>query len=109
MKNILIFSGLILLCIFAYMHFFLALTFVVGAFWSLINLYFLKQLLEEILLKKPKNIMKIMVFTLIKFPLLYGIGFGLLYYKSEFALTLLIGFSASLILNMFRLRKVRVG
>lgn len=67
-----------------------------GALWGIANLYLTKQLLETILLPTPNKNLKILIFTLIKFPLLYGAGYGLLRINSISPWDLLIGFTTIL-------------
>lgn len=101
--KIIIASGLAFLGVCSYFSFFITLYFIAGALWSLVNLFFIQQLLYEVLLVNPKNLLKIILLALVKFPLLYGMGFGLLYYQGEygeFAWVLLAGFSAVLLLSM---------
>lgn len=100
MKTLIIISALSLLGASAYYNFFITLWFVAGALWGLINLYFIQQLLYGLLIAKPKKFFRIAMLALIKFPVLYGAGFGLLYYQSEFAWALLAGFSGVLVLSM---------
>ena len=96
MKMIAIIIGLTLLAVYAYMDFFGTLSFVLGALWGLVNVYFIKELLYELLIANPKNFIKITLTMAFKFPILYGIGFLVLYYQDEFALPMLIGFTISL-------------
>lgn len=100
MNTITIIFVLSLLGACAYYSFFITLYIVLGAFWGIINLYFIQQLLYGLLMEKPKKIFKITLLALIKFPVLYGVGFGLLYYQGEFAWALLAGFSGVLLLSM---------
>lgn len=97
-KTIYIIPGLILLGACAYASFFNTLYFIVGAFWGLANLYLIQQLLYGVLLAKQKSFLKIALQVLIKFPVLYGVGFALLYYQYDFAWAQLAGFSVVLLL-----------
>lgn len=99
MKLIMILTGTITLALCSYFFPSNTLYILAGTIWGLINLYFIKQLLYELLLKTPKNLLKIALLTLIKFPILYGLGFGLLYYQKDIPWALLIGFSGVLILS----------
>lgn len=70
-----------------------------GITWGLLNLYFIKQLLQSVLIPNKRNFLKIFVFILIKFPLLYFLGYGLLLIPYFSPWSLLIGFSLILILS----------
>jgi hypothetical protein len=54
------------------------LGFFAGAIWSCLNIYFLYQLLHQIILQSTKSALKILGLFVLKFPLLYGIGLWLL-------------------------------
>ncbi len=105
MKKIIIVIGLTLLSICAYFSFFGTLAFLTGALWALVNLYFIRQLLYGLLIETPKNFPKIALLVLIKFPLLYGAGFALLYYQSDFLWASMVGFSLALIGMAFQPQK----
>lgn len=92
--------GLILLTVAACYSLFDTLWFIVGALLGTANLYFIKNLLYEILVTTEKNLLKIALLTLVKFPLLYGVGFALLYYSDHVSWAFLIGFSVALALGM---------
>ena len=98
-KAILI-AGFILLGIYAYYDFLNIISFILGVAWGLVNLYFIEELTYELIAAKQKNFIKIMVIALIKFPVLYSVGFGWLYYQSEYALASLIGFSGALLISI---------
>lgn len=100
MKILISLSLLILLGVSAYYDLLVTLSFLAGVCWGLINLYFIQQLLYKSLIEKPKNLFKIAMLFLVKFPLLYSVGFGLLYYQSEFTLSLMAGFSGVLVLSL---------
>jgi len=85
MKLMMIIVGLIILTALAYFSFFGTLWLIAMAFWGIINVYFIKQLLNELLIVHPKKPLKIALLTLIKFPVLYGAGFALLYYQGIFS------------------------
>lgn len=73
-----------------------------GIVWGLANFYFIKQLVSCFLMAKQKNYMQILLFALIKFPLLYLVGYGLLSIPYFSPWNLLIGFSIALIVIMQR-------
>jgi biotin transporter BioY len=78
------------------------LAFSLGVFWGLVNLYFIEELTHELIVAKQKKFIKIMVIALIKFPVLYSVGFAWLYYQSDFALASLLGFSGALLMGVYR-------
>ncbi|MDD2679768.1 MAG: hypothetical protein PHO03_03080 [Candidatus Omnitrophica bacterium] len=67
----------------------------VGAGWSTANFLFTISLLEIALLRKPKG--KLLLLLLIKFPVLYLLGFLILFFKVFPALSLLLGLSSILL------------
>ncbi len=64
-----------------------------GAVWGCVNLFFLKQLVQNWLILGPRDYLKIYTILGIKFPLLYLAGYGLLKIKYLPPLNLLLGFS----------------
>jgi hypothetical protein len=67
----------------------------VGAAWSTLNFILTINLLEMALLNKPKD--KLLLLLLIKFPLLYLLGFYILINKFFPVLSLLLGISTILL------------
>lgn len=84
----------------AYFTFSETIWFMAGSLWAIANLFFLKQFLYELLLKNPKNFLKLSLLVIVKFPILYGLGFWMLYSQGGSAWSLLAGFSFILILSM---------
>jgi hypothetical protein len=70
---------------------------ILGASWGALNLFLIKQLLETVLLPTPNKSIKFLIFTLIKFPLLYGAGYGLLSINAISPWSQVVGFSLSLV------------
>ena len=68
-----------------------------GITWGLTNLYFIKQLVSFLLMGKQKSYLQVLLFVLIKFPLLYLVGYGLLMIPYFTPWSLLIGFSIVLV------------
>lgn len=66
-----------------------------GMLWGGVNLYFIKELLYEILIVTPKNYLRLFFMAFLKFPLLYAAGYALLVTDIS-AWYLLIGFTLSL-------------
>lgn len=66
-----------------------------GAGWGCINLYFLKKLLQEMLLLR--NGFKLLIWMVIKCPMLYVVGYGLLKIIFFPLLSLVSGFSLILV------------
>ena len=64
-----------------------------GAMWGCLNLFFIKQLVQNWLTLAPKDYLKIYTILGIKFPLLYLAGYGLLRIKYLPPLNLILGFS----------------
>ncbi|MFA4989645.1 MAG: hypothetical protein WC576_02615 [Candidatus Omnitrophota bacterium] len=67
----------------------------VSASWSMANFLFTLNLLEIALLRKPKG--RFLLLLLIKFPVLYLLGFLILVFKVFPALSLLLGLSSILL------------
>jgi hypothetical protein len=68
----------------------------VSAAWSMANFLFTIGLLDIALLRKPKG--KLLLLLLIKFPVLYLLGFLILVFKVFPALSLLLGLSSILLI-----------
>ncbi len=64
-----------------------------GAVWGCVNLFFIKQLVQNWLISGPKDYLRIYTILGIKFPLLYLAGYGLLKIKQLPPLNLMLGFS----------------
>lgn len=69
----------------------------IGMLWGYINLYFIKQLMHCVLIIEKRELLKILLLLLIKFPLLYLVGYALLLIPYFSPWSLLIGFSVILI------------
>ena len=78
-----------------------------GVLWGGANLFFIKQLLYGLLLASPKNCLKLLLMTLVKFPLLYGAGYGLLLILSPW--DLLIGLTLTLAVSPIVLHRYTVA
>lgn len=76
------------------------LSFLVGSLWGIFNLVMIRWALKSFLIEKNK--LKTFLLLLLKFPLLYGIGY--LFLKSEYfdLLSLISGFSFILLASMVR-------
>lgn len=92
MKKISLLTAIILIALILYFDWSMALSIAIGIIWGAFNLYFIRELLTELFLASPKNILKICLLTLVKFPLLYLIGFGLLLFDQVTPGSCLIGF-----------------
>lgn len=67
----------------------------IGAFWSMANFLFTINLLEMAILQKSKR--KLLLLLLIKFPVLYLLGFLILLLNKFPVLSLLLGMSSILL------------
>ncbi len=76
--------------------------FLIGALFGLANLFFIKKFLYEILIAKPKSMLKIAFLGLVKFPILYGISILFLSSQKEIPLELLLGFMFTLSLVLYK-------
>lgn len=70
-----------------------ALGWFVGAVWGVLNLYFIKNLITEVLTPEETRKPVALVFALFKFPVLYVVGYFLLASGWFTPASLLIGFS----------------
>lgn len=94
MRNIIILTAASLLLAAAFYYWWNeALGICLGMLWGSINLYMIKQLMQCVLIAENRNLLKILAYILIKFPLLYFLGYGLLSMPYFSPWSLLIGFS----------------
>lgn len=68
-----------------------------GALWGFLNFYLIRQLLFVLLMPQEKNIAKIAIVGLLKFPLLYAVGYSLLLVDLFTPWDLMIGFTLILL------------
>src|SRR3989304_5435765 len=73
--------------------------FVAGAAWNIINVYLLSQVVVNLITPHPSNKKLVAVAGILKFPVLYGIGFVILSYTNPSVYGIMAGFS--LILSIF--------
>ena len=92
-KTSLILALIILLFVSVYYNFKFALGVLVGCMWGCLNLYFLSSLIVETIKLEKINKRKVLLIVLVKFPLLYLLGYLLLRIKYFSALSLLAGFT----------------
>jgi hypothetical protein len=78
MKTVIALATSLLFGVFIYADYGITLSIMAGFFWGSLNLYFIKELLCEALISSPKNYIKLCLLALLKFPLLYVIGYVLL-------------------------------
>lgn len=82
------------------------LGFVGGAVWNIVNVFLLSQVFAMMLLPSITNKKRGALAGVLKFPVLYGIGYAIIRYTSVSLYGILIGFS--LILLVFVLRALGV-
>lgn len=78
-----------------------ALAISAGMLWGYGNFYLIQQLSNAWLLSKDKNFILITIIALIKFPLLYWIGYQFLKISYFSPWMLLIGFSFTLVVHTY--------
>lgn len=66
---------------------------IAGAAWSLVNLYFIGSLVQKVITTGDRNVPAIVATVLVKFPVLYGTGFLLLWNGHLSAVGLVAGFT----------------
>ncbi len=81
------------LCLSIYYDWQYAAGFLVGAAWSLVNLWFIRGLIKEVISPNPARKNVAAIFVLLKFPLLYVGGYFILASEWFSVASLLIGFS----------------
>lgn len=89
-----------LLAVGLYFQFHTTLGIGIGAIWGSLNLYFIKQLVKGLLIAVPKKYFKSFLIALIKFPLLYTLGYGLLLIDQLSPWSMLVGFSLVLAIHV---------
>jgi hypothetical protein len=92
-KTSLILVLILFLFVSVYYNFKFALGIFVGCVWGCLNLYFLSNLIVETIKLEKVNRKKILLIVLMKFPLLYLLGYLLLKVKYFSAIALLAGFT----------------
>jgi hypothetical protein len=75
----------------------MVLSLIVGAIWSVANVFFIAQLVRAVVLLTERSSMKIHLFLWGKFPALYFTGYTLLNIPSLSTVGLLIGFTIALL------------
>jgi biotin transporter BioY len=92
-KTTLILAALIFVVATIYYDFKIGLGILVGAGWGCLNLYFLTNLIQGALDPEKPNKRKIALIALVKFPLLYLLGYFFLRLKYFSVVSLLSGFT----------------
>jgi hypothetical protein len=64
-----------------------------GVAWSLVNLYFIGEVIRGVITAEERDTMKLIVVLAIKFPVLYALGFLLLWLEQLPVAALVAGFS----------------
>lgn len=64
-----------------------------GVAWSLVNLYFVGEVIKHVITAEERQLTRILVAVVIKFPVLYAVGFLLLWLKQLPVLGLVAGFT----------------
>ena len=80
--------------------------FAAGAVWNIINVYLLSQVITNLFAPHPSNKKLGAVAGVLKFPVLYGIGFVILSYTNPSVYGIMAGFS--LILAIFLLKAIGI-
>ena len=80
--------------------------FVAGAAWNIINVYLLSQVITNLITPHQSNKKLGAVAGVLKFPVLYGIGFVILSYTNPSVYGIMAGFS--LILAIFLLKAIGI-
>jgi len=75
--------------------------FLAGAVWSALNFWGLASLIQSALAEHPDK-KKIFLLFLLKFPVLYGAGFVIVFYTGVDVLGVLVGFSLPLVVVILK-------
>ena len=89
-----------------YLGYPIAWGFVAGAAWNIINVYLLSQVITNLITPHPSNKTLGAVAGILKFPVLYGIGYVILRYTNASVYGIMAGFS--LILAIFLLKAIGI-
>lgn len=76
--------------------------FLLGALWGVANLYLIKSLIERIVTLDERDWMTVGVFLLVKFPLLYALGFFILSRDWYAVWAPVAGFSLSIVVIVLK-------
>lgn len=79
-----------------------AFGFWIGAAWSLVNFWLLKEVVVRTITLEERNLPRIALGALVKFPVLYGLGIALLVWGYFPILSLAIGFSMILVVLLLK-------
>lgn len=74
----------------------------VGVLWGCANLWFIRQFIVNYITPGERDAMKLALFALIKFPVLYGLGFLLLWLQWFPVVSFVIGFSLILVVVVLK-------
>ena len=74
----------------------------VGTLWGCANLWFIRQFIVNYITPGERDAMKLALFALIKFPVLYGLGFLLLWLGWFPVVSFVIGFSLILVVVVLK-------
>jgi hypothetical protein len=64
-----------------------------GVAWSLVNLFFIGQVIKNVITAEERDLIKILVAVVVKFPVLYALGFLLLWLEQLPVVGLVAGFT----------------
>lgn len=88
----------------------LALSLLAGAVWGSVNLFLIGQLVRAFLLPEERPGIKMRLLLLVKFPLLYFVGYELLCSELFSTVGLMSGFTLSLLFSsIVQIRRSRVA
>ena len=76
--------------------------YILGCAWGCLNLLAIKFLITQIITPKEKNIVFIALFILLKFPIIYGLGYLLVIWSYPPIYGLVWGFSSILIVTLLK-------
>jgi hypothetical protein len=66
---------------------------IAGVAWSLVNLFFITEVIRNVITAEDRDTMKVIVALAVKFPILYAVGFLLLWLEQLPVLALVAGFT----------------
>jgi len=92
-KASMIFGGIAAVPVAVYWGLPMGCAWVAGLAWSLVNLFFIGEVVTNVITAEDRDLSRIVIAVAIKFPVLYAVGFALLWVKWLPVIGLVCGFS----------------
>ena len=79
-----------------------AVAYILGCLWACLNLFSIKFLIVQIITPNPRSKLYIVLFILLKFPLIYFLGYLLVVWSYTPIYGLVLGFSSLLVVTVLK-------